>query len=154
MKQDVSTPKGESLQTLAERVLERNRTANGKRNTPRNTCGTAVPQGAERDTEQMEQAERRRDDAAVNAWTRLQAAYLRAGQPSGWLTSDLLFLEDVVSKLWVSSRTDPTDDQRFHVALHRWEAIAIEAIAAAADADSKAMASSRLRERAAVICRF
>ena len=59
-------------------------------------------------------------------------AYLRAGQPAGWLVSDVLFLEDAVSKLWVSSRTDPTDDTRFHVALHRWEAIATEAIATAA----------------------
>lgn len=93
--------------------------------------GTAVPPDPER---QAEQRERCRDDAAANAWTGLQDVYLRAGQPFGWLTSDVLFLEDVVSKLWVSSRTDPTDDQRFHVALHRWELVATEAIATAADA--------------------
>ena len=94
--------------------------------------GTAVPLDPEREVEQMEQMERRRDDGASNAWARLQEAYLRVGQPAAWLTSDVLFLEDVVSKLWVSSRTDPTDDRRFHVALHRWEAIATEAIATAA----------------------
>ena len=131
MEQNVNTPGGETLQTLAQRVLERNRTVASERNNGRNTCGTAVPLTPEQRTERLEQMEHRRDAAAANAWERLQDVHLRAGQPDGWITSDLLFLEDVVSKLWVSSRADPEDDQRFHVALHRWETATAESIATA-----------------------
>ena len=73
------------------------------------------------------------ESAVADAWERLCLAYNRAGQPFGWLTSDVRFAEHVVEQLWVSSREDADDDCRFHVALERWERITTEAIVAAAE---------------------
>lgn len=79
------------------------------------------------------EAERAREAVVDEAWRRLQALYLRAGQPSGWLTDDVRDAEEEAEALWRSARCASRFDADFRHALARWEHLAADAIRHAAE---------------------
>lgn len=82
------------------------------------------------------EAERAREAAVDDAWRRLQALYLRAGEPRGWLTSPVRHADEELGRLWLAARISTRVDADFRAALARWERLAARAIRSAADGES------------------
>lgn len=79
------------------------------------------------------QSEQARWDALDRAWTKLEALYLRHGQPRDWMTDRVHRCSAAVEHWWRQAHEDPDADSKFHEALETWFVVCSATIVTAED---------------------
>jgi len=134
----------ESLQTLAQRVVERNREKESARTESPDTSRTGVrtdPRsrplsgrpGARGSDSRTAALDRRIEAALDEAEARVAHTYHEAGFPRDWITPEVEATWNDLDRLWRAARAAPRFEVDFYRYLEEWEHLAADAMRQAAE---------------------